>query len=303
MPAAEGPAPAVAFLGLGRMGLPMAARLVAAGIELRSFDREPAVREAFAARTGGACAESAAAAAAGAATVVLMLPNSEVVEQVVLREGVLDSAAPGALLVDMGSSAPLRTRALAATAGEHGRRLLDAPVSGGVVGAEAGSLTIMVGGEAADLEHCRPLLELLGASVVHVGGVGAGHALKAINNLLVGVTLLASSEALAIGRRFGLDPRTLVEVVNRSTGRSWSTEHKLPEHVLSGAYASGFALDLLVKDMRTAVELAAAIAAPAALAEAATALWAEAAGALPPGADHTEIARWTGAGEPSQPNS
>ena len=155
----------------------------------------------------------------------------------------------------MGSSEPLRTRELAQRAAARGVELIDAPVSGGVRGALAGSLTIMVGGDPAPVARCRPLLETLGRAVLHVGPVGAGHALKALNNLLSATHLLASCEALAIGRRFGLDPQVMLDAINVSTGRCASTERKLPDFVLTGSYDSGFALALMVKDVGIAVAL------------------------------------------------
>src|SRR5919202_619309 len=165
----------------------------------------------------------------------------------------------------------------------------------GVPGAVDGTLTIMVGGAEGPVERARPLLAALGRNVVHVGPVGAGHALKALNNLLSATHLLASSEALTIGRRFGLDPRVMLEAINGSSGRSASTERKLPDHVLTGSYASGFPVNLMVKDMRIAVDLGAALGAAPALGQQALDLWARGAAALPPDADHTEIARWVDA--------
>src|SRR5581483_8295162 len=206
--------------------------------------------------------------------------SSDVVEHVLVDEGLLDALAAGSLVVDMSSSEPMRTRALAEEASRRGVELVDAPVSGGVRGAEAGTLSIMVGGSSAQLERCRPLLERMGSKVAHVGAVGSGHALKALNNLLSATTLLISSEALVAARRFGLDPHVFLDVVNGSTGRSLSTELKLPSFVLSETYDSGFALQLMVKDLRIALGLARATDAPFALAEASAELWSRAADAL-----------------------
>jgi 3-hydroxyisobutyrate dehydrogenase len=154
----------------------------------------------------------------------------------------------------------------------------------------------MVGGDADDVSDCRPLLETLGGEVTRVGDPGAGHALKALNNLLSATSLLASAEVLDAARRFGLDPAVVLEVVNRSSGRSWSTEHKLPSFVLPETFDSGFALKLMLKDMRVAIGLARATGAPATLGEAVVELWAQAAAVLPADADHTEIARWVSDG-------
>jgi 3-hydroxyisobutyrate dehydrogenase len=282
------PGAAIAFVGLGRMGLPMAGHLVRAGYDVRAFDVAAAARERF----GPGAAASAGEAAAGAAAVVLMLPTSDDVEAVLLSGGLLDELRPDTLVIDMGSSEPLRTKALAERAAARGVALIDAPVSGGVAGAEAASLTIMAGGPDATVATCRPLLQTVGAKVVHAGPVGAGHALKALNNLLSATTFLASCEAVEIGRRFGLDPETMLDAINASTGRSLATERKLPDQVLTGRYASGFALALMAKDMRIAVGLADALGAEHALGERALELWEQAREALPVGADQTEVARW-----------
>jgi 3-hydroxyisobutyrate dehydrogenase len=283
----------VGWIGLGHMGTPMAGRLADAGYAVRGHDADAGAAAAFAA--GGVnrtAAGSAAAAATGADVVVLMLPSSAVVQRVTAQDGLLDAMAPGALLVDMGSSEPTATRELAEAAAARGVRLVDAPVSGGVLGAERGTLTIMVGGEADDVARLGGFLDTMGGRVLHVGPVAAGHALKALNNLLSATHLLASAEALEIGVRFGLDATVLLDAINTSSGRSGSTEKKLPDFVLPGTYDSGFGLALMLKDMRIALGLAAATGVPAPLGHAAVELWALADAALAPGADHTEIARW-----------
>jgi 3-hydroxyisobutyrate dehydrogenase len=278
----------VGFVGLGHMGVPMTARLVEAGHDVRGFDVDPAAR----ARAGEAAVESLPEAAAGVDVVVLMLPTSAIVRQVALDEGLLEAVDSGALVVDMGSSDPTQTRELAAEAGQRGVRYLDAPVSGGVVGAEAGTLTIMAGGSEEDLESCRPIFDAVGAKIVHAGPVGAGHALKALNNLLSATNFLITLEAVTAGVRFGLDPKVMVDAINDSTGRSWATEHKVPQFVEPRSFTSGFAMRLMVKDIRTARELAHATDSPFVLGDAAVALWEQAADALPDDADHTEIALW-----------
>jgi 3-hydroxyisobutyrate dehydrogenase len=278
----------VGFVGLGHMGVPMTGRLVAAGHEVRGCDVAPAAG----ARAGGAPLDSLADAATGADAVVLMLPTSAIVRQVVLDEGLLDAVEPGGLIVDMGSSDPTQTRELSAEAEQRGVRYVDAPVSGGVVGAEAGTLTIMAGGAEADLECCRPIFDAVGGKVVHAGPVGAGHALKALNNLLSATNFLITLEAVTAGARFGLDPKAMVEAINDSTGRSWATEHKVPQFVEPRSFTSGFAMRLMVKDIQTARALAHATGSPFTLGDASVALWEQAAETLPDDADHTEIARW-----------
>jgi 3-hydroxyisobutyrate dehydrogenase len=298
----ELPVRAVGFVGLGRMGDPMVRRLAAAGVDVRGHDAAPGPRTTFAdlVTIVDKPAEVVPTDGEGPPVVVLMLPDSNVVEAV-LGEGLLDALTPGTLLVDMGSSEPMRTKALAERVAARGAVMIDAPVSGGVSGATAGTLTIMVGGPDAEVAAITPLLAVLGR-VRHVGPVGAGHALKALNNLMSASHLLASSEALLAGERFGLDPAVMLDAVNGSSGRSGSTENKWPNFVLPETYNSGFALALMVKDIRIALGLAEATGAPSALAARTVELWSEAAAALAPDADHTEIVRWLRAGESTDPD-
>ena len=243
---------------------------------------------------GGTTAESAAEAARGADAVILMLPNSQVVESVTDELISADSLAEGTLVIDMSSSDPVATRFLHDRLAPRGVRLADAPVSGGVSGAERGSLTIMLGSDEPDREPLHALLSPLGR-VIDCGEVGAGHALKALNNLLSATHLWATSEAMEVGRRFGLDPRVMLEVVNGSSGRSGSTENKWPNFILPGTYDSGFGLRLMLKDMRIAASLAEEIGVPLALGEETIAHWATAAEDLPADADHTRVAEWIAA--------
>jgi 3-hydroxyisobutyrate dehydrogenase len=280
----------VCFLGLGNMGLPMAVRLRDACFEVRGFDPSPVAAQR-AIEAGLDVAADLAAAVTGAEVVLLMLPSSDVVEAVLADPAVRPALGPGVTVLDMSSSDPVRTRALAATVAETGATLVDAPVSGGVAGATRGTLTIMAGGAAEAVDRVEPLLSALG-TVKRTGPVGSGHALKALNNLLSATHLLVSSEAVLAGQRFGLDPEVMLEVINSSSGRSFSTEYKWPTFVLPETFDSGFALRLLVKDATIAVELARAVGLPSRLGEAALELWREAAEVLPPEADHTEIARF-----------
>ena len=282
----------VGFIGLGNMGRPMSRRLADAGYDVRGYDASPTALLAATDGTGVHPAGSPAAAAEGCDAVILMLPNSDVVEEVVLRAGVLEAVAPGGLLIDMSSSEPMRTRDLARTTAARGLELIDAPVSGGVSGAEAGSLTIMTGGEPAVLERAQQLLGQLGTRIQRAGGVGAGHAVKALNNLMSATHLLSACEAVLAGERFGIDPAIMLEIVNGSSGRSGSTENKLPNFVLPAKFNTGFALGLMLKDMRIALSLTHATGTSSALSESAVQLWDDAAKALGPGVDHTEIARW-----------
>ncbi|MGH3373929.1 MAG: NAD(P)-dependent oxidoreductase [Actinoallomurus sp.] len=287
------PGAVVGFVGLGNMGAPMAGRLAEAGYTVRGYDADPSVSGAFAKTGANAVAVGGAAEVAdGAAVVVLMLPGSAVVGSVLHDDGLLDRLAPGTVLVDMSSSEPIATRELAAAAERKGVPMVDAPVSGGVRGAAAGSLTIMTGGAPEAVAALRPLLDVMGGKILHVGPVGAGHALKALNNLLSATHLLVSSEAMVVGREFGLDPAVMLEAINGSSGRSGSTEVKWPTFMLERGFDSGFGLRLMLKDMRIAVDLADATGWPSRLGAAAVELWARAADRLPPDADHTEILRW-----------
>jgi 3-hydroxyisobutyrate dehydrogenase len=278
---------AVGFVGLGRMGQPMVRRLVAAGVDVRGYDAAPRPELAGAVTL----VEKVTQVADGVPVVILMLPDSNVVESVLHLGGLLDALAPGSLLFDMGSSEPLRTHALAEEVAARGAVLVDAPVSGGVSGATAGTMTIMAGGPGDAVASLTPLLGVLGR-MRHVGPVGAGHALKALNNLMSAAHLLASSEALLAGQRFGLDPAVMLDVVNGSSGRSGSTENKWPNFVLPERFDAGFAIGLMLKDIRIALGLAQATGAPSELTARTVELWAEAAAALGPDADHTEIVRW-----------
>lgn len=279
------------MIGVGHMGLPMASRLLEAGYALRCFDTDPlALRHVS--DLGAQPADTPAEVVSEAAAVLLSLPSSDVVEDVLLAPEFADAVRPGTVLVDMGSSRPSSTRMLGGRFSSLRAGYVDAPVSGGVAGAEAGSLTIMVGGPDWAVTTVRPVLDVLGAKVLHVGDVGAGHALKALNNLLSATHMLVTSEAMRIGEAFGLDPETMLTALNSSSGRSGSTEVKWPRYVQTGSYDSGFGLRLMLKDMQIAVELAGETGRSAALGEAAVRLWDQAAQSMPPESDHTEIVRW-----------
>jgi 3-hydroxyisobutyrate dehydrogenase len=286
------PGAVVGFVGLGNMGFPMVRRLVEAGYAVRAYDARPEVRHRVERETGAVAVPSARDVAGRASAVVLMLPDSGIVRSVLEDDGLLAALAPGAVLVDMGSSEPARTRELAEQAARSGRAMVDAPVSGGTSGAQQGTLTIMAGGSAAAVAAVRPLLGVLGRRVLHVGPSGAGHALKALNNLLSATHLLVTSEAILAGQEFGLDPAVMLDAINGSSGRSGSTENKWPTFVLGRSFDSGFGLRLMLKDMRIAVGLCETVGRPSRLGAEAAELWGEAAELLPADADHTEIVRW-----------
>src|ERR1700733_3986676 len=278
----------IAVIGLGNMGEPMAGRWLAAGYEVHGCDVSEQARARLAA-AGGTVHEAAPAAVEGASVVVLVLPNSAVVNDVIA--GIRTRLATGATVIDMSSSEPAQTRENARALGKAGIALMDAPVSGGVRGAVAGTLTIMAGGPGPLVASQRPLLEGLG-TVIHVGPGGAGHAVKALNNLLSATHLWATSEAVLVGERFGIAPETILSVFNASSGRSGSSELKWPKIILTVGYDSGFAARLMLKDAAIAAQLAREAGLPGTLPDAVVSLWSQAVEDLPDGADHTEIARW-----------
>jgi 3-hydroxyisobutyrate dehydrogenase len=245
----------VAFLGLGAIGRPMAER-VAARHPLVVWNRTAARAEALARATGAVAAASPRAAASGADVVITCLPTSAEVEQLLEGpDGLLAGLARGALLVDCTSGDPATSRRLAARLAAHGAAFLDAPVSGGTNGAAAGTLTVMVGGDAASLERARPVLASFGARIAHMGPVGTGHAMKAVNNALLAVNILAVGEGLAALVRAGVPARAALEVLNASSGRSFVSETLVPERVLTGEFPNTFRLALLHKDAGIAVDL------------------------------------------------
>jgi 3-hydroxyisobutyrate dehydrogenase len=282
----------VGFVGLGKMGRPIVARLVDADFAVVAYDANRDAREQAAA-SGAAVAETLGETATGADMLFLCLPDSPTVEAVLLGEQLLERLPRSALVVDLGSSQPLSTKKLAAESTARGLRFVDAPVSGGVAGAREGTLTVMAGGRDEDVAACRGAFDAIGRHVVHVGPVGAGHAAKALNNLLSAATLLATSEAMSTAETFGIDPETFLDIVNASSGRSFSTELKFPRYVVPGSFDSGFGLRLMAKDARTALELAREVGLSAPVSETVVATWETAAAELPADADHTRIAEWT----------
>ena len=280
------------MIGLGAMGMPMAARLKQAGFDVRGADLSATARTAFA-KTVGAAFEHAAEAAQGASCAITMLPNSAIVRDALLGSGGVASALPkGAVVIDMSSSVPTDTVALAADLDRLGLGLIDAPVSGGVKRAIDGSLAIMAGGPVESIDRVRPVLEAMGKSVFSTGPIGSGHAMKALNNYVSAAGLVAACEALLVGRRFGLAPETIVDVLNASTGRNNSTEVKMKPFVVAEAYNSGFALALMAKDLRIAADLAAHLDLDAREMAFVADFWERARDGLAPGADHTEIYRF-----------
>lgn len=280
----------VGLVGCGRMGLPMIRRLVGAGMAVRAFDvSEAALDEAIAA--GAAKVSSPREAAHGAQVVITMLPDPVTVAGAATGEdGVVCGLVRGALWLEMTSSSPQVTARLAEEAHQVGAQLLDAPVSGGVRGAEEGSLTVMLGGSAALVDRARPVLSRLGRQLLHVGDrPGDGDIAKTLNNMLSATNLVAAGEALAVGMRAGLDPARLVDCINAGSGASQASTVKLTEHVLTGRFAAGFTIAQYLKDLRIALGLAADEDVAVPVNAAARAVWTAHTARGSAEADHTRI--------------
>jgi 3-hydroxyisobutyrate dehydrogenase len=269
----------IGFIGTGTMGQPMLANLVKKGVAFVAYDVVPAALDA-AARLGAARAGSIREAAAASDLVITMLPSSANVEAAYLgADGIIDAPIAGRLCVDMSTIDPGASQRVAARLNERQIRFLDAPVSGGVGGAAAGTLAIMVGGDARDLEEARPALAAMGSNVIHVGAVGAGEVAKLCNNLISGSALIAVAEAFRIGEAFGVDPQILTNVIAKSSGATWVMEHMHPvpgivdSAASSRQYAPGFMTDLMAKDLALAVNAAREKRVPVAVAAAAQQLY------------------------------
>ncbi|MCL8488416.1 MULTISPECIES: NAD(P)-dependent oxidoreductase [Bradyrhizobium] len=277
------------FVGIGNMGWPMAARLLGAGIAVAVNDAVPGRAADFVRQVGGVEAVDLAAAAAAADVVITMLPTSRHVADAVaaLRAGLKQDH----VVIDMSSGAPAATQAIAADLDVLGVTMLDAPVSGGVSRAVTGELAIMAGGDAAALDRVEPLLRAMGTTIHRIGGLGSGQAMKALNNLVSAGGFLIGIEALLIGQQFGIDPGLMTDVLNASTGMNNSTQKKFKQFVLSRKFNSGFGLDLMVKDLSIALEVARASGVAAPFSNLCRELSASAQALLGPGQDHTALAR------------
>jgi len=246
----------IGFIGLGAMGNPMSRRLLAAGYTLIVFDKRKETVDALL-REGAGEAHSPVEMAGKANRIITMLPDSQAVEEVVLGpQGIIQSFAPGSILMEMSTSSPYSNRMIAQALEEKGIDMLDAPVSGGVWGAGAGELTIMVGGKKDVLEKVRPILACLGSKIFHLGIHGNGNIAKLLNNLLSASLQSASSEALMVGLKAGLPLDTFLDVLRSGSGKNYSVEMKIPNFVLPGKFSPGFAIDLMNKDLDLAMEVA-----------------------------------------------
>ncbi|HYH41863.1 MAG TPA: NAD(P)-dependent oxidoreductase [Burkholderiales bacterium] len=284
----------VGFIGIGNMGAPMAAHLVAAGFDVTVYDVRPEVVSIFVERHGGHAAESLEALAAASDAVITMLPNDKVVREVVLGAGGMSASLQrGAIVVDMSTSDPVATRSLAEALEPRGIQVVDAPVMGGVVFARDATLDIMVGGDSAAIERCRPLLKAIGRTIMECGAVGNGHALKALANYVNACALINSIEALTIGKRFGLDAKFMAEaLVPLCAERNHPIAKKILPQIFTRNYGTGMALGFIAKDVKIARDTARSIGAFAPLAEKVAELWAAAAEEVGPNVDQTEIVKY-----------
>lgn len=280
----------IAFIGLGMMGAPMAHLLHQAGHSLTVRDANADVLQQFVREHGRAVAADTHEQIADNDFIITMLPSSDIVDSVV--GALLSYLRVGTTIIEMSSADPIRTRALAAQVAERGARLIDAPVSGGVKKAVDGTLAIMVGGEAGDWEQALPILQVMGKAITHVGPVAAGHALKALNNYVSAAALIATAEAIHAGKACGIDPVTIVDVIQASTGRNNTTENKAKQFMLNGAFNSGFSLALQAKDVGIAAALGEALKVNMQLGKCVATLTSEASATLGPLADHTELYRY-----------
>jgi len=282
----------IGFIGLGNMGAPMARCLARAGHRLHVYDILPEAVARFAAETPCERPLTPRAVGAAAGIVITMLPEGRHVRQALLGEGgVVEGLKEGGILIDMSSSSPIGTRELGAELKEKGFPLVDAPVSGGVGKAAEGTLAIMAGGEPEVLDKVMPVLECMGKVFV-AGGLGNGHAMKALNNYMSAVNLTTAAEAILAGQRFGLDPKVMVDILNASSGRNTATDHKIPNFVLTRTFNSGFALKLMAKDVRLAVDIAHAVGTPARLLEDLSAIYNAAEQTMGDKADNTDVVRY-----------
>jgi 3-hydroxyisobutyrate dehydrogenase-like beta-hydroxyacid dehydrogenase len=285
----------IGFIGLGVMGAPMAGHLARAGHRLTVLDASEQTTREVAQSLGGAshAARTPREVAERSEVVITMLPNGEVVQKVALGDdGLVHGMAPGKIVLDTSSCEPWLTQQTAAGLAERGATMVDAPVSGAQWGAVDAKLVFMVGGSKEDVGRIRPLLDVMGRAVFHLGPLGAGHAMKCINNCITAITLANTAEGLVAGKRYGLDPDVMVDVLNESTGGSWITQTHFKQRVFNRKFDDPFKLELMLKDMGIAVELARETHTPVPLWGTGQQLWRMADHSAGPGASVSELVRW-----------
>lgn len=285
----------IGFAGIGAMGAPMAGNLARAGYRLAVYDLDGKRSAALAATPGITVAKTPAELGAAASILITMLPDGKAVRAALcgtndtFRDCILERAAQGTLVIDMSSSSPMGTRELGELLAKRGYPLIDAPVSNGVKGAVAATLSIMVGGDKTVFERIKPLLEKMGSQIYYAGPLGAGHAIKALNNYVSAAGLIAACEAMHAGQAFGIDPNVVVDIINTSSGMNNTTKNKCKQYMLSGAYNAGFSAGLMAKDVRTALEIAQAMHTSTLFAQPTAELWNAMEQQLGFTADHTEM--------------
>jgi 3-hydroxyisobutyrate dehydrogenase len=286
--------PRVGFIGLGVMGTPMAGHLATAGYALIVLDIDSSKGEALALRHPGVTVAATPREMAERSDVVItMLPDGRHVHAVAVGEhGLVEGFRGGELLVDTSSSEPWITLETAAALRGKNVAVVDAPTSGAEFGAIAAELIFMAGGDAEPIARARPLLDAMGKQVFHLGATGAGHAMKSINNLITAMTFLATSEGLALGTRLGLDPNVMTDVLNVATGMSWITQTHIKQRITNRAFDDAFKLELMVKDIRIALDLAAREGLSLPLSETGRGVYRQADERAGPGASVSELVRW-----------
>ena len=286
----------IAFIGLGLMGVPMVNNLLKAGFSVTGFDLNSEVAEKFSGQNNFKFSKTAVEAVSDAAVTILMLPDSSIIDGVIWgkagQEGISAHLKKGSFLVDMSSASPVSSRDNNQKLNAIGISYVDAPVSGGVKKAIDGTLSIIVGGSAEDFEKTHPLLEVMGKSITHVGAAGAAHAVKALNNYISAAGLIAVSESLIAAEKFGLDTHVVNKVFNTSTGKNNTTENKVENFMLNGAFNSGFSLALMSKDVQIALKFIKDMGCYSDLAQQCVNTSEEANKSLGKGADHTAVFKY-----------
>jgi 3-hydroxyisobutyrate dehydrogenase len=286
----------IGFIGLGEMGSRIAPRLGSAGHSVIGYDVNKQAVDAFVRTNKGRAADSLADIAENSDIVISVLPNGYVVHDVFLKEeggALANKLKRGSVVIDMSSAEPHQTRELAGTLAERGISLIDTPMSGGITGAEQGKLVLMVGADDKQaLARVRPVLDVMSDRVFELGGTGSGHVMKSLNNYIGGTGFLLCVEALVIGRKYGLDPSTMVDVLNESTGRNFATVNTLKQEVIPRTFGTKFALGLLAKDVRIAADLAEDLRLNAPLTRLSRDLFSQARDRLGGDADHTAAVKY-----------
>lgn len=284
----------IGFIGLGRMGFPMARHLAKAGFLIRGYDSDAATQARFA-TTVGTSSKMALSEMAGSSTVIItMLPTSKIVSDVLVgHDGVAPHLFPGTVVVDMSTSDPIDTQHLSAALAEHDIELVDAPVAGGVVFAEDGTLDILTGGRRETVDQLEPLFKAIGRQTFYCGGIGSAHAMKVLNNYVNAAVMSVYMEAMVAGKRFGLDEEVMREALEAATlDRNHPYAKKIRTQVYPRAFNSQMALGLIAKDLRISANLGKSVDLETPLADAVSDLWARASKELGHDVDQTELVRF-----------